>query len=389
VSLAGFANADDSPWADHQITCKEMEMSPKAVFDKANIDLGSGHGSPNVVDYGCAKSLGQLDFLQQIISNANMIRSPSSLSRYCTGTIVYAQWRYYHFELAKLGYYPQGFHPRSGKTRGREYFEEWSYQSIYNRKIYEGYLAEIAITRPLLVDWYIKNHSIDLETARQYADNALTTISNYGFGSYYYYWKPEELVPFTREAIDGNYDNFSMSLGRSSDTQKLNSLRRLLLHQPPEGIIEEIANSISGKNSKKRSESPISNAVYSPNILRLLLEVGFDPNHQNYFGKTPLYYAIQYNQHESARALLDYGANVNHTYQLEKEGAWDCSGIKRWGRTPLMHAAQHSDVEMIRLLLKSGANIHDKDVLGSTALEYAENNGRKENNGFLTVELKK
>jgi ankyrin repeat protein len=250
-------------------------------------------------------------------------------------------------------------------------------------------MAEVEKTRPLLIDWYIDNHSIALETAQQYADNALTAISNYGFGSYYYYWEPEELVPFTREAIDGNYGDFLNSLNNSSDKQKINSLRRLLIHLTPKNVIEKLVNSIAEKTLVKRSESPISNVVYNPNYLRLLLEAGFDPNHQNYFGKTALYYAIQHNQHESVIVLLDNGADINHTYQLEKEGQWDCSGIKQWGRTPLMHASQHSDVEMIRLLLKRGANIHDKDALGSTALEYAAKNGRIENQTLLTIELEK
>jgi uncharacterized protein len=324
-----------------------------------------------------------------LLSRSGSIRSPSFLPQVCTGSIVHAQWRYYHFDLAELGYYPQGFSRRSGKTRGLEYFEEWSYHSLHNREIYNGYLAELKRVRPLLVAWYMKNHVVDEETAQRYTDLALSRISDYGFGSYYYYWEPEELVPFTQNAIAGEYEKLLDSLKISSEIQKYNSLRRLLVHRPPNQVIDKLANSISQKNSLERSESPLSNAIYSPAHVRILTEAGFDPNHQNIFGKTPLYYAIQYSQHETVKVLLDSGADVNHTYQREEDDPWNCLGITQWGRTPLMHAAQHSDLEMIKLLIKYNANLHAKDVLGGTALDYAQKNGKKENEEYLSLELSK
>ena len=124
--LSGVSAADENPLSDRKVTCEEMEKYPEIVFKLG--DLGSGHGSPNDVDYRCPKSLSQLDFLQKLIGQASSIRSPSRLPQICTGSIIHAQWRYYHFDLARLGYYPESYSSRKrGKTNGMEYFEEWSY----------------------------------------------------------------------------------------------------------------------------------------------------------------------------------------------------------------------------------------------------------------------
>ncbi len=377
-----------NPLQDRNLTCEEMEEVPELAFELE--DLGSGHGSPNDVDYRCPKSLSQLDFLQKVIGQASGIRSTSRLPQYCTGSIVHAQWRYYHFDLAKLGYYPEGFSSRKrGKTKGMEYFEEWSYHSLYNRSVYKEYMVELEKVRPLLTDWYIETHAIDRTVAQKYTENALKRISNYGFGSYFYTWKPEELVPFTDQATNGNYANFLLSINNASENQKANTLRRLLAHNVNREIIEKLVLAIKTPPPRKRSESTVSNAVYSPKNIQLLLDAGFSPDHQNEFGKTALYYAIQFSQHDSVSVLLNNGANVNHTYQLEKENKWSCIGIERWGRTPLMHAAQHSDVEMIQLLLKAGADLHAKDIKGSSAIDYAKDNLKQENENFLSKELVK
>ncbi|ROS05106.1 hypothetical protein EDC56_0631 [Sinobacterium caligoides] len=388
ILLSGVSSADESPLSDRKVTCEEMEKYPETVFKLG--DLGSGHSSPNTVDYRCPKSLNQLSFLDRLIGQASSIRSPSRLAGHCTGSIVHAQWRYYHFDLAKLGYYPQGFSSRKrGKTKGMEYFKEWSYHSLYNRSVYKAYIAELEKVRPLLVGWYIETHSISRKVAKKYAENALKVISNYGFASYSYSWKSEELVPFTDQATKGVYANFIRSIDDASDTQKYNSLRRLLVHNASREIIEGLIVPVQEPNSRKRSESILSNAVYSPSNIQMLLAAGFSPDGQNEFGKTALYYAIQFGQYDSAKVLLNSGANVNHTYQLGRESGWDCTGIERWGRTPLMHAAQHSDIEMIKLLLEAGADLHAKDVKGASAIDYAKDSLKQGNENFLAKELER
>ena len=269
--VEGSAN----PLNDKVVTCEEMAQVPELVFELG--DLGSGHGSPNRVDYNCPKSLNQLSFLQKLIGSASDIRSPSHLPQICTGSIVHAQWRYYHFDLAKLGYYPQGYSNNRSKNRGKEYFEEWSYHSLHNREIYHDYMSELGRVRPLLTDWYIENHKIGKEKANQFTEAALTHISNYGFGSYEYTWKPEALVPHTSDVINGDYGDFLASIDLATDIQKLNSLRRLVMHNTSFEIVEKLLQSIENKGISGRSETPVSNAVKNAELVALLLKAGFNP----------------------------------------------------------------------------------------------------------------
>lgn len=200
--FSSVVTANENPWADKKITCEEMATSPSKVF--INPDLGSGYGSPNEVNYFCSGSLNQIDFLKPLLAQANSIRNPYSIRR-CSGSIIHAQWRYYRYSLAWAGYMPETFVVRGTKDKGFEYFTEWSYQSIYNRNIYKNFVQELNRVKPLLVDWYMHNHSVEEKVAKKYTDAALQLISNRGFGSYFYYWEPQALVPFTNEATNSFY----------------------------------------------------------------------------------------------------------------------------------------------------------------------------------------
>ena len=386
--LLSAPNVVANPYSDHKITCEEMEEFPELVFDSKGLDLGSGSTSPTKIDYNCPKSLGELDFLKSIVQQSNNIRTPSNFLS-CTGTIAYAQSRGYYFSLARFGYYPQdkSYLTESDDIRGRKFFEEWSYYSLHNRKIYNNYLSELERTKPLLIDWYLNNHAIDYKTAQKYTDQALFRISNYGFGRFTRSWKPEKLVPFTQEAIKGDYAGFLRSIKSASQDQKLNSLRRLLVHDLDIEVIQKLVLHSRTFESNRKSEPILSYAIESPTKLQFLLQAGFPPDQENRFGKTALFYAIQHGQYKSVEILLNNGANVNHAYQNNKGEDLYCTEIERWGRTPLMHAAQHSDIKMLKILLDNGASLHTKDVKNSSALDYAKDNRKHQNEKFLSMEL--
>lgn len=372
----------EHPLVDRNVTCQEMQQYPEIVFELD--DLGSGHGSPYHVDFSCPKSLGQLSFMGGLIQRATEIRGHNgSRPSYCTGSIIHAQWRYFQFDLARLGYLPADDLRRIHTDGAMEYFREWSTHGLYNKHQYEAYIAEQERVKPLLVDWYQSDLGATKETAQRYSDKALSVIATWGFGSSGS-WKPKPLVPFTTDVLDGNMDNFLAALPDATHEQKLNSLNRILPLNPDPVVIQQVLASLGSPKFDNRSESPLSFAVEDNRLLSLLLDSGFSPNHQNTFGKTPLFYAIQFNNLEGARILLSHGADVNHRYQEEKENKWSCSGIRQWGRTPLMHAAQHADINVIKLLLENGANSAQTDVLGNSALDYARNNGKEQNATFLT-----
>ena len=129
-----------------------------------------------------------------------------------------------------------------------------------------------------------------------------------------------------------------------------------------------------------------------------LLSHSANVNYTNSFGKTPLFYAIGYNDIKMVSLLLDHGANINQRYfskeQLSKAEYQEntklpfylygvsCS-LTTTLRTPLLHAAQNADVPMMKLLIARGASIHDTDENGDTLADYANRSNKKENIDFV------
>jgi len=95
-----------------------------------------------------------------------------------------------------------------------------------------------------------------------------------------------------------------------------------------------------------------------------LLKAGANPNQDNRYGETPLYWASCYGYLGIAELLLKAGADPNQTDDN--------------GNTPLYWAVYGDNFEIAELLLKAGANHNQANNDGETPLHWAENNGRLE-----------
>lgn len=381
LCVSCMANAEDVQ-SDMVITCEEMASYPKESF--GYVDLGSGFGSPTQVDYNCPQSLLTQDFMETMIKLAGQIRSPES-SR-CGGSIVYLHSRVFLFDLAHLGYYPQGFSINIRDTGNYatiyEYFEEWAGNSVYNYRLYVDYMAELKRITPILTNWYKNTHDVSDEQAQQYADTAIYAISSYTFGKYSSSTTPSVSIPGLQEAIKGDMSLFWKEYPKATPRQKHNALSRLLLANVSTSIIKKAIKDMNLEEYPYFGESLISFALFDTNNLALLLDEGYPVNESNFFNKTVLYYAIQYRLHDTVSLLLKYGADVNAEYNIPKTDFY-CDITVNGGRTPLMHAAQHADVAMIEILLNNGAELNAVDANKENALDYAERAKREENVEYL------
>jgi ankyrin repeat protein len=128
---------------------------------------------------------------------------------------------------------------------------------------------------------------------------------------------------------------------------------------------------------------------WNPEITRLLVEYGANPNTSGDSGVTPLANATGDNKIEAVELLLELGADVNYSeghgtalhtacaYEypqvaeiLIKHGA-DVNAVGDEGWTPLFHAAEAWNAEMIQLLLSHGARRDARDHEGRTASDVA------------------
>jgi hypothetical protein len=120
-----------------------------------------------------------------------------------------------------------------------------------------------------------------------------------------------------------------------------------------------------------------------PDVVRLLLERGADPNADYYLGGTVLMKAVDAMKTETARLLLASGADVNGRGRYEETRAnpkkhHHAIVEEECRATGLMIAAGHGDAEMVALLLDAGADASFRDAHGCTAAEAARRAGHPE-----------
>jgi ankyrin repeat protein len=133
-------------------------------------------------------------------------------------------------------------------------------------------------------------------------------------------------------------------------------------------------------------------------IARLLLEHGANPNADDFWGRTPLFAAVEYrnldmnNRDQDSpttnyvdrepllamiEELIAHGANVNaQTREVPPSRRWlyslgDVSWVDFTGQTPFLRAALSGDVAAMRLLLEHGADPNLPTQAGTTPLMAA------------------
>ena len=403
---------DLDPFADRKITCDEMRQAPRQVFSDG-IDLGSGHGSPTEVDYECPESLSQQDFMQTLLSLAEEIRGNEG-PRICSGTIGYAQWRYYSFNLTEAGFVPptyvqssESLQPfkdfdslsnASDATAALVYFKQWSERSQSNLKLYSRFATEFDQVRPQLIQHYEQKFNLRRNDAQTAAMAALMLPLGRAAGSYAYdelhtdsaltklVRGPQVTASDLRQALDDRGDGDAIS-----EQEIEQALLVALLNNRSLEVVSLLAESLPPEALRRvanEREPLLSFAVGSQKNLEYLLKNQVPVDAANDFGKTALFYAIGLNNRAAVQVLLGHGANVNHAYHSAKELRPDdneCSyyDLTHTRRTPLMHAAQHSDVAMLKLLIQAGALVTAADDLGFNALDYAAMGKQAQNVSYL------
>ncbi|GAB5388353.1 MAG: hypothetical protein Alpg2KO_13210 [Alphaproteobacteria bacterium] len=119
-------------------------------------------------------------------------------------------------------------------------------------------------------------------------------------------------------------------------------------------------------------QGSLAMALEHPELVTKLIELGADIDEPNHFGKTPLMVAAQFNLIESARLLIEAGANLEARI-LPNVQQCDLS-IMRGNRSALIYAAEYASPDFITLLIDNGADGSAKDTLGNGVDFYLNRN---------------
>jgi len=105
-------------------------------------------------------------------------------------------------------------------------------------------------------------------------------------------------------------------------------------------------------------------AVEQPAIIALLLHKGADPAKETPYGKTALFYAVQYNQPETVGLLVSAGADVNHPIKSLEEiktsymHSFDVYPVEKVTEfTPLVYSLRYASPEITDYLKHHGATL--------------------------------
>ena len=406
MNFYGYSEKNIDPFEDNELTCEEMKTYPELIFNyRHGIDLGSGHGSPISVDYGCEGSLETFDFTKKLYSIAETVRSERS--NRCSGSIIHAHWRYYHFDLLKAGLMPELYTKHSIQDEKdsysvyrmyenqKNYFAVWGHSSLYNYELYKNFWNEYDKAYPLLVKHYEKSFSVTEKQAEQYAKYSLREFVLNAAGSFQYDYQGgqpdltliEKMMINPKTTLETLHNELQQQVSKEEMNQ---GLKVAILYDRDLGIIEYLLK--NGANINSGDESALFFALQNKKLFTFLLENGADINYRNSFGKTVLYYAIELGDIDIVKILIENGANLNNTYiDAETRDDWNreipfyqslCS-LEHTKRTPLMHAAQHANVDMLKFLISHGAKKDVTDEIGYNVLDYAHMEKKEENIVYL------
>jgi hypothetical protein len=236
----------------------------------------------------------------------------------------------------------------------------WGEISLTNRRMVRELLESIPAATATLADFYARSYGLSSANAAEAAETAISVLIA---------------------------DPFNFVGGNALARPVVRPLEHALLHGASPGEIEHllkmgepIATGYTLVNHQEEdwpvgthvaTEPTLFYALEVPANVSVLLATGTDPNAKGNFDKTALMYAAQFDLPETARVLLDHGADVN---ARTNANPMIDANIVHDQRTALMYAAENGSRAMIELLLERAADPTAKDSTGRNVFDYLGRN---------------
>lgn len=379
--------------ASDAINCDNIKNNKTLLNESSNLDYLN-------ITSSCKESLKNQDFTKKLYAISNEIRGSNSS---CNGVAYLPKLQQFDFLLLKIAIDPIAYQKTLDTPENLEkkydilksYFRYWAYQSIGNFRLYKAFWKEYNNAIEPLEKYFESNFNFDKGSNIYYTSNALNEFLNWAVGETKIY---KDISPLAKIMSNKNYSvsyiqDFIFSNNPSQDDLTI-ALQATLLNQREKEILELLIR--FGARIDEGYESAIFYALENYENTNFLIQNGANVNQANAFGKTPLFYAIEFNRLDIIKLLLDNGANVNQKYINNNEKLALSANIgsntpyfitfcalEHTSKNVLMHAAAYGNVEILKLLISKGANFNAVDDLGFNALDFALAAGKKENADYL------
>lgn len=379
--------------ASDAINCDNIKNNKILLNESSNLDYLN-------ITSSCKESLKNQDFTKKLYAISNEIRGSNSS---CNGVAYLPKLQQFDFLLLKIAIDPIAYQKTLDTPENLEkkydilksYFRYWAYQSIGNFRLYKAFWKEYNNAIEPLEKYFESNFNFDKGSNIYYTSNALNEFLNWAVGETKIY---KDISPLAKIMSNKNYSvsyiqDFIFSNNPSQDDLTI-ALQAALLNQREKEILELLIR--FGARIDEGYESAIFYALENYENTNFLIQNGANVNQANAFGKTPLFYAIEFNRLDIIKLLLDNGANVNQKYINNNEKLALSANIgsntpyfitfcalEHTSKNVLMHAAAYGNVEILKLLISKGANFNTVDDLGFNALDFALSAGKKENADYL------
>lgn len=379
--------------ASDAINCDNIKNNKTLLNESSNLDYLN-------ITSSCKESLKNQDFTKKLYAISNEIRGSNSS---CNGVAYLPKLQQFDFLLLKIAIDPIAYQKTLDTPENLEkkydilksYSRYWAYQSIGNFRLYKAFWKEYNNAIEPLEKYFESNFNFDKGSNIYYTSNALNEFLNWAVGETKIY---KDISPLAKIMSNKNYSvsyiqDFIFSNNPSQDDLTI-TLQAALLNQREKEILELLIR--FGARIDEGYESAIFYALENYENTNFLIQNGANVNQANAFGKTPLFYAIEFNRLDIIKLLLDNGANVNQKYINNNEKLALSANIgsntpyfitfcalEHTSKNVLMHAAAYGNVEILKLLISKGANFNAVDDLGFNALDFALAAGKKENADYL------
>ncbi|EFK9779809.1 ankyrin repeat domain-containing protein, partial [Campylobacter jejuni] len=297
--------------ASDAINCDNIKNNKTLLNESSNLDYLN-------IASSCKESLKNQDFTKKLYAISNEIRGSNSS---CNGVAYLPKLQQFDFLLLKIAIDPITYQKTLDTPENLEkkydilksYFRYWAYQSIGNFRLYKAFWQEYNNAIEPLEKYFESNFNFDKGSNIYYTSNALNEFLNWAVGETKIY---KDISPLAKIMSNKNYSvsyiqDFIFSNNPSQDDLTI-ALQAALLNQREKEILELLIR--FGARIDEGYESAIFYALENYENTNFLIQNGANVNQANAFGKTPLFYAIEFNRLDIIKLLLDNGANVNQKY---------------------------------------------------------------------------